>query len=249
MGNKIKKDSEKSLLDSDWVVKNFSRDEASKLKTIMIAVHGFSSSRNSFVFAKISPALKENNIGLVCFDLPGHGLRKNEKLNVKACLDTIKDVEDEIRPFYSGPISLTGASFGGFLVLRYLENNKRKYGEVILRAPALYEYDVCKNDTLENWSEMIECLDSGKNYVRDNMEVETSMLKDYFKFDIFNHLNIKEDVKLIYCSEDISVNNDNIIKLAKMKNWELFRLEGADHFCRRGQDINNIAKLFLNILK
>lgn len=246
---KNKKDSEKSLLDSDWVVKNFVKDEVNKLKTIMIAAHGFSSSRNSFVYAKLSPILKQNNIGLVCFDLPGHGLRKNEKLNVKACLDTIKDVEDEIRPFYSGPISLTGASFGGFLVLRYLENNKRKYGEVILRAPALYEYDVCKNDTLENWSEMIECLDSGKNYVRDNMEVETSILKDYFKFDIFNHLNIKEDVKLIYCSEDISVNNDNIIKLAKMKNWELFRLEGADNFCRRGQDINNIAKLFLNILK
>ena len=96
---------------------------------------------------------------------------------------------------------------------------------------------------------MIECLDSGKNYVRDNVEVETSMLKDYFKFDIFNHLNIKEDVNLIYCSEDISVNNYNIINLAKMKNWELFRLEGTDHFCRREQDINNIAKLFLNILK
>src|SRR5699024_9157496 len=95
----------KSLLDSDWVVKNFSKDEANKLKTIMIAVHGFSSSRNSFVFAKILPALKENNIGLVCFDLPGHGLRKNEKLNVKACLDTIKDIEDELRSFYSGPIS------------------------------------------------------------------------------------------------------------------------------------------------
>ena len=244
-----KKHIEKSLLDCDWVVKNFSKDEASKLKTIMIAVHGFSSSRNSFVFAKISSALKANNIGLVCFDLPGHGLRKNEKLNVKACLDTIKSIDDEIRSFYNGPISLTGASFGGFLPLRYLENNKRTYGKVILRAPALEEYDICKNDTLENWKEMIECLDSGKNYIRDNMEVETSMLNDYFKFDIFNHLNIKEDVKLIYCSEDISVNNNNIFKLAKIKNWQLFEVQGADHFCRREQDIERITNLFLDILK
>ena len=95
-------------------MKNFSKDETNKLKTIMVAVHEFSSSRNSFVFAKISPTLKENNIGLVCFDLPGHGLRKNEELNVKACLDTIKVIEDEIRSIYSGPISLTGASFGEF---------------------------------------------------------------------------------------------------------------------------------------
>ncbi len=64
MKNKIKEDRKKSLLDSAWVVKNFSKEEANKLKTIMIAVHGFSSSRNSFVFAKISPTLKENNITL-----------------------------------------------------------------------------------------------------------------------------------------------------------------------------------------
>ena len=248
MKNEIKKDSDKSLLDSDWVVKNFVKDDANKLKTIFIVVHGFSSSRNSFVFAKLSPILKENNIGLVCFDLPGHGLRKSEKVNVKDCLNTIKDIEDEIRSFYFGPISLTGASFGGFLILRYLENNNKKYGKVILRAPALEEYGVCKNDTLENWKEMIECLDSDKNYFRDNMEVETSMLEDYFKYDIFNHLNIKEDVKLIYCSKDISVNNDNIFKLAKMKTWPLFRLDGADHFCRREQDVEKITQLFLDIV-
>ncbi|HIT17858.1 MAG TPA: alpha/beta fold hydrolase [Candidatus Caccosoma faecigallinarum] len=244
----ISQNCEKGLLDKDWVVKNFSKEEANNLKTIVIAVHGFSSSRNSFVYAKIAPTLRENNIGMVCFDLPGHGLRKNLKLNVKACLDTIKDIEDELRSFYSGPISLTGASFGGFLLLRYLENNKRIYGKVILRAPALEEYDVCKYDTLENWKEMIECLDSGKNYFRDNMEVETSMLEDYFKFDIFNHLNIKEDVKLIYCSEDISINNNNIFKLAKLKNWQLFEIKGADHFCRREQDIKRITSLFLDIL-
>lgn len=233
---------------NDFTVKNFSEKEANNLKTILIAVHGFSSSRNSFVFEKIAPTLKENNIGIICFDLPGHGLRKNEKLNVKACLDSIKEIEDWIKSFYSGPISLTGASFGGFLLLRYLENNTNQYGEVILRAPALEEYYICKEDTLENWKEMIECLDKGENYFRDGMEVDVSMIEDYFKFDIFNHLDIKENVKLIYGSEDISVNNENILKLAKIKNWDLYRLDDADHFCRRPEDVQNIVKLFIDIL-
>lgn len=236
-------------LDRDFIVKNFSVEEANTLKTILIAVHGFSSSRNSFIITEIAPVLKQNNIGLVCFDLPGHGLRKNIKLNVKVCLDSIREIEDEIRSFYSGPISLTGASYGGFLVLRYLENNKRQYGKVILRAPALEEYHVCKEDTLENYKEMIECLDSGKNYFRDNMEVEVSMIDDYFKFDIFNHLdNIKEDAKIIYASEDISVDNENILKLAKIKNWSLYRVDGADHFFKRPQDIKRIKTLFVDIL-
>ena len=234
---------------SDFIVKNFLEREANNLKTILIAVHGFSSSRNSFVFEKIAPTLKENNIGLVCFDLPGHGLRKNEKLNVKVCLDSIKEIEEWVKSFYSGSISLTGASFGGFLLLRYLENNTNQYGEVILRAPALEEYYICKEDTLENWKEMIECLDKGENYFRDGMEVDVSMIEDYFKFDIFNHLDIKEDVKLIYGSKDISVNNENIFKLAKIKNWDLYRLDDADHFCRRPQDVQNIVKLFIDIFK
>ena len=74
------------------------------------------------------------------------------------------------------------------------------------------------------------------------------MIEDYFKLDIFNHLDIKEDVKLIYGSKDISVNNKNIFKLAKIKNWDLYRLDDADHFCRRPQDVQNIAKLFIDIL-
>ena len=175
-------------MNSNIIVKNFSEKEASNLKTILIAVHGFSSSRNSFVFEKIAPILKENNIGIVCFDLPGHGLRKNEKLNVKACLDSIREIEEWVKSFYSGSISLTGASFGGFLLLRYLENNKNQYGVVILRAPALEEYYVCKEDTLENWKEMIECLDRGENYFRNGMEVEVSMIEDYFKLHIFFYI-------------------------------------------------------------
>lgn len=55
-------------------------------------------------FKKIAPTLKENNIGIVCFDLPGHGLRKNEKLNVKVRLDSIKEIEEWVKSFYSGPI-------------------------------------------------------------------------------------------------------------------------------------------------
>lgn len=240
---------EKGFLTSDYINKNFENSDVDSLKTIIIAVHGFSSSKNSYVLAKIAPKLRENNIGLVCFDLPGHGVRTDEKLNVKACLDSIRTIENETRKIYKGKISLTGASFGGFLLLRYLQNNKREYGVVILRAPALEEYNVCKYDTLENWCEMIETLDSGKNYFRGKMEVETSMLEDYFKFDIFNNLDIQQDVKIIYGSEDISVSNENILKLAKMKNWDLFRLEGADHFCRRQEDVDRIAEIFINLCK
>ena len=136
----------------DFIVKNFLEIEANNLNTILIAVHGFSSSRNSFVFQKIAPTLKENNIGLVCFDLPGHGLRKNEKLNVKACLDSIKEIEEWVKSFYSGSISLTGASFGGFLLLRYLENNTNQYGKKHTTCTRIYVKFHCVTSNQEHHS-------------------------------------------------------------------------------------------------
>ena len=72
------------------LVKNFDDKDANKFSTIIIAVHGFSSSKDSFINKKLAPILKENNIGLVCFDLPGHGDRKNELLTVDSCLKSIK---------------------------------------------------------------------------------------------------------------------------------------------------------------
>ena len=235
-------------LDLDFISKNFDENEVDELKTIVIAVHGFSSSKNSYVIDKIAPILKKEKIGILCFDLPGHGSRNEELLNVPACLNSISEIENKVRKIYKGKISFTGSSFGGFLLLRYLQNNNREYGKVILRAPALEQYYFSKYDTLENWCELIESLESGKNYFRGNMEIDVSVLNDYFKFDIFNNLEIKQDVKIIYGSKDITVSNENILKMAKMKNWDLFRLEEADHFCRRSKDVEQIANLFIDIL-
>ena len=230
------------------LIKNFNDNEVDKLKTIIIAVHGFSSSKHSFINEKLAPVLRENKIGLVCFDLPGHGDRKNELLTVSSCLKSIKEVENYVRNIYDGPISLTGKSFGGFLLLRYLENNPNKYLKTILMAPALEQINIWKYNEDEQGRELILSLEEGKNFIRAGMEVDVSVLNDFFKFDIYNHLNIQNDVKLVYGTKDITVSNDNIIKLSKIKNWDIFAVDGADHFYRRDEDVKNVADLFLRLL-
>lgn len=232
----------------DYIVKNFDDNEVEKLKNIIIAVHGFSSTRNSFVLAKIAPILKENNIGMICFDLPGHGLRKNELLTVDACLKSIAEIENNLRKIYSGKISLTGASFGGFLILRYLENNKNMYDKIILRAPALNQWEIWKDDVLEDGNKLIKSLENGRNYDLNGMEVDVSVLNDYFKFDIFNHVDLNQDIRLLYGTNDVTVSNKYIFDLSKLKSWHLYEIIGADHFCRRVEDISNIAKIFIDII-
>ena len=138
--------------------------ETGGLKDTVEPYDEFRNTGTGFSFANYNA---EEISSKILTSLKQEAIRKNEKLNVKVCLDSIKEIEEWVKSFYSGPISLTGASFGGFLLLRYLENNTNQYGKVILRAPALEEYYICKEDTLENWKEMIEGLDKGENYFRD----------------------------------------------------------------------------------
>lgn len=230
------------------IIKNFDEKDASALKTIFIAVHGLSNSKNTYVFSHMEEDLRKNGIGMIRFDLPGHGDRKKEKLTVEACLKSIREVEDYVRGFYRGPISLTGASFGAFLLLRYLDNNPRRYGSVILRAPALYQYSIWRNDSSDKGRDLIICLEQGKDAIHGGTEIAPSVLSDFFRYDIFKHLNIKEDVTLLYGTRDVTISNDRIKELAKIKGWKLIPLDGADHFCHRKEDVEDILQIFLKIV-
>lgn len=231
----------------NWINKNFDDKEVGELKAMLIAVHGFSSSKESFMLVQLAPILKKHGIGLVALDLPGHGSRIDEKLNIKDCLDAIAKVENEVKKIYKGKISLTGSSFGGFLLLRYLHKNNNEYDRVILRAPALEQINVWKYDQSEGGRELIATLEKGQSALQGKMIVEPSLLDDFFKFDIFNHLDIDDDVKIIYGSEDTTVSNKNIIKLAEMKNWEAFCIDGADHFFRRPSDVKATGDFIIDL--
>ena len=44
-----------------------------KMKKVIIAVHGFGGDKESTVIVALANELNKYNIGLVCFDFPGHG--------------------------------------------------------------------------------------------------------------------------------------------------------------------------------
>ncbi len=109
------------MLDSAWVIKNFSKHEDNKLKTIVIAVHGFSSSRNSFVFAKISPALKYNNI------MSSAALRGNKQESVYCATKWAeRGYTESLKAYYNGTkIQIYGVYPGGINTNFY--KNSRDY--------------------------------------------------------------------------------------------------------------------------
>lgn len=233
-----------------WVNKNFEEHEAGDLKAMIIAVHGMGSNKDGPVLTALAPILKQNKIGLISLDLPGHGTRVGEDISVEGCLGSIRDVEEYVRKIYKGRIVLKGSSFGGWLLLRYLRNNTRDYHKAILRVPAIRQYNKWK----ERFPDHIEELESGKSVYRDGrsgkIEIAPELFREYTSEEFFDSLDkkdIKCDVKIIYGTEDRIVNNQNIFKMAEEMGWDLYAIDGADHFFARPCDIEAVAKIILDL--
>ena len=214
------------------IVKNFADSEMADLKKILICVHGFNSSKESESIAHLVPALKKQGYGLVAFDLPGHGEHKSKGLTIRNCLDCICAVENDIRTKYHGPICMLGSSFGGYLTLLHLINNKRQYDKIFLRVPAIDFYRTCIAAYKSGWRETkLDFLEEvWNNYVFDGAQT------------------IKEKINIIYGTKDTVVHNDDIFRLKKVVNCKIYPIEGAGHRFNDDEK-QKVTEIILKVLK
>ena len=106
---------------------------------VIIAVHGFSGDCDSSVIKAIANELTNHKCMVITYDLPRHGKNDNrEILNLKECLDSIENIDKYVKENYKDKrICWFATSFGGYLLLHFLSNNKYNYDKIILRAPAI----------------------------------------------------------------------------------------------------------------
>ncbi len=127
-----------------------------KIDKIIIACHGFASSKESDAITVVGEMLKKHNIALVAFDFPAHGSNQKEELMLYKCIEKLNKVELFIKDkFPNIPVGLFGISYGAYVILNKLNyNNHKNYFTIILKSPAikmnkiykekLIEEDVCK---------------------------------------------------------------------------------------------------------
>jgi len=183
MTEQMKRNSDIEEKTSILYVTNFHEDEAPNLKKIVIAVHGFNSSKESTVITALLPLLKERNIGLLAFDLPSHG-DNNKHLSIDNCIDDIRTVEGHLRGF-NRSISFFSSSFGAYLTLLHLMDNTERYDEVVLRVPVI---DPCK---------------AFGHIRRRGVAVDDELYFQMRENDVLENTGkIKEMINVIYATED-----------------------------------------------
>ncbi len=109
-------------------------------KGIVIAIHGFSSSKESSTYRLLLKRLPEAGFGMVGIDLPGHGTEESadEPLRIPGALASIETAERYVLREYPGyEIFYFGSSFGAYLTGLYISTRKHAGRKTFWRSAAV----------------------------------------------------------------------------------------------------------------
>ena len=198
------------------------------MKSIVIYCHGFESNKDRM--NQHVNILNENNIGIISFDFPTHGEDKTkfEDFTIELGLNYIDEIVNYLKTNYPNiPISFIGSSFGGYMVLNYINQTKTKYHKIFLKYPAVNFYECIKrklhiDDKYFDNQEYFE-LPSGYRIYK-NSYLSTK------KYDIMNNFNkYNNDIYIIHGDIDKTVLVEDVIKFCNQNNIKLNIFDGASH--------------------
>lgn len=107
---------------------------------IVIAVHGFTSSKESPTVQLLMKRLPEKGLGVVGMDLPGHGTGRSlkEELRIGACLESVSALEEHIASrFPDAEICYFASSFGAYITGIRISTMPHRGRKAFFRSPAV----------------------------------------------------------------------------------------------------------------
>lgn len=206
------------------------------VRKVVIYCHGFGESKERI--NQHYEVLNSNGIGIVSFDFPCHGEDKSDDscFNLTSSLDYLDRVIDSVKK-YNVPICLMGSSFGGYIVLSYINKHKVKFDKVFLKYPAVNFYECTKRklgidiDYFDN-HEFYTFL-NGRNYSKEAfLEFMNDDLKENFD-------KCGNDIFVIHGDKDKTVLLDDVKYFCDKYNIKLDIIVGAEHGMKDYLDVVN----------
>ena len=163
-------------------------------KGIVVAVHGFSSSKECGTYAVLFRRLPSAGYGVIGIDLPGHGVEESfrETLRIEGCKNSIEAAEQFAAACCPGlPVFYFASSFGAYLTGLYVSTRPHLGKKAFFRSAAVNMPDlfVRKNPSEQN-RKMLADLEE-KGYFDANIEtskpvrITREMFHDFETNDLF----------------------------------------------------------------
>lgn len=202
-----------------------------EIKNVLIAIHGFTGSKKSSSNNVLGKTLCNEGFEVITFDLPRHGDNsKEEPIRYDECIETIRVVDKYVKEMYKNKkISYIATSYGGYLLLNFLNDINYDYHKIILRVPAIFIDEVFSNVILK---ESIHTLKDG-----NILEVDGIKIDDYYYNELLNNRLIDKynDSRFLYViqgklDDTVDYLKNEIFYENKCKgNYKIYYFEESGH--------------------
>ncbi len=128
-------------------------------KIVVVASHGFGSSKESPTVLNLMKALPAHGIGVLAYDFPGHGESPvgGEMLRIENCLDDLAVAETYGRKLApQAEIVYFSSSFGAYINLIYLAKRPHLGQRAFLRAAAVNMPEIFKGRETSEFARQLE---------------------------------------------------------------------------------------------
>lgn len=199
------------------------------MEQIIIYCHNIGS--DSMWALRFYEELYDRKIGIISFDLPGHGLDITDfrKFNLTLCLNYLNIVINYVKRIYPKvKINLLGSSFGSYLILNRLIRNIERFNSVLLMSPCVNIINFLESEhnlTLDYYNNHDYKLLYGKIKLYKNTYL------DFLDNDVFNNKKIirNNDIYVIHGEDDRVIDIGLIEQFCNNLNIPLTRVPNAPH--------------------
>lgn len=195
---------------------------------LVILCHGLGGNKN--FYHPLEERLIKEKIGLISFDFPYHGERKNKytTYTVKNCLKTIDNVYKYAKNSYKDiKISFIGKSLGSLYLYTYIKEKSPSVDKVIFQCLPLKNKKKMTDDFLSNPKNTDKYF-----YVGYGKKLPVKLLDDLDEIEHnlsdITYIN-KSNILFIHGTEDKIASLDNVKKLCNKFHFNLYEIDGADH--------------------
>lgn len=225
------------------------------INQIVIGIHGFGGDKESSVLIRLAESLISSNVVLVTYDLPCHGENDNSKsLNLDECISSVKEVYEYVKANYAGiPVSFFATSFGGYLLLNFLQEHDANISKIILRAPAIKMAKVIKDVILPEHGFSVSDLNTNPVNVGYEKEcfIDARFVEELQEYDLNKNYNKNYFLNVLQGKKDTTVNpadNEEFFNAKCINNYKIYYFEEADHRFKGAGEIERIIEITKQIL-
>lgn len=224
-----------------------------KIDQVIVFLHGFGSYKDTAALTRFAEKVisKYKTTAVIGFDFPCHGADARKKLILAECCSYLELVKKYINEqLGTDRIYIYAASFGGFLILKYIHENGNPFVKIALRSPAINMHDSLLEHTKN--SGQYEKLMKGKEVLighERKVKVSLSFFEEIKETDLKNieFLDFADDMIILHGTEDDTVPFDEVQQFADDNVIEFISFEG-DHRVRNPKTmdfvIHNIITFF-----